>query len=36
MNCLVEKFKFDEAGVKEAVERMQSGKVRFRSVLVMD
>ncbi|KAF1962052.1 alcohol dehydrogenase [Byssothecium circinans] len=34
VNCLVEKFAFDN--VEEAVERMMSGKVRFRAVLVME
>ena len=34
VNCLVEKFPFDKAN--EAYEHMMSGKVRFRSVLVME
>ncbi|KAF2000812.1 alcohol dehydrogenase [Amniculicola lignicola CBS 123094] len=34
IKCMVEKFPFDK--VQEAVEHMTSGKVRFRSVLVMD
>ena len=31
---MIEKFTLDQ--VEEAVERMKSNKVRFRSVLVMD
>ena len=34
VECMVEKFPFDK--VEDAVEHMMSGKVRFRSVLVMD
>ncbi|PSN65716.1 alcohol dehydrogenase [Corynespora cassiicola Philippines] len=34
VECMVEKFPFDK--VEEAVKHMESGKVRFRSVLVMD
>jgi D-arabinose 1-dehydrogenase-like Zn-dependent alcohol dehydrogenase len=34
VNCLAEKFPLDN--VEEAIERMTSNKVRFRSVLVMD
>ncbi|PVI05169.1 alcohol dehydrogenase [Periconia macrospinosa] len=34
VNCMVEKFPFEK--VEEAVEHMLSGKVRFRSVLVME
>jgi len=34
VNCLIEKFPFDK--VQDAIEHMESGKVRFRSVLVMD
>ncbi|CAI6332291.1 unnamed protein product [Periconia digitata] len=34
VKCMVEKFPFDK--VEEAVERMMSGKVRFRSVLLME
>lgn len=34
VKCLIEKFPFDKVG--EAVERMTSGNVRFRSVIVMD
>lgn len=34
VNCMIEKFPFDK--VEDAVEHMESGKVRFRSVLVME
>lgn len=34
VNCMVEKFPFDK--VEEAVKHMESGKVRFRSVIVME
>ena len=34
VKCMVEKFPFDKAN--EAMDHMMSGKVRFRSVLVMD
>ncbi|KAF2502166.1 alcohol dehydrogenase [Lophium mytilinum] len=34
VECMVEKFPFEK--VEEAVERVTSGKVRFRSVLVME
>jgi D-arabinose 1-dehydrogenase-like Zn-dependent alcohol dehydrogenase len=34
VKCMIEKFPFDK--VDEAVKHMESGKVRFRSVLVMD
>jgi len=34
VECMIEKFPFEK--VTEAVERMTSGKVRFRSVLVME
>jgi D-arabinose 1-dehydrogenase-like Zn-dependent alcohol dehydrogenase len=34
VNCLIEKFKLDQAN--EAFQHMLSGKVRFRAVLVMD
>ncbi|KAF1945973.1 alcohol dehydrogenase [Clathrospora elynae] len=34
VKCLVEKFPFDK--VKDAVRHMESGKVRFRSVIVME
>lgn len=34
VKCMVEKFPFDK--VEEAVEHMESGKVRFRSVIVME
>jgi D-arabinose 1-dehydrogenase-like Zn-dependent alcohol dehydrogenase len=34
VKCLVEKFPFDQ--VEDAVKHMESGKVRFRSVIVMD
>ena len=33
INCMVEKFPLDKA--PEAYEHMMSGKVRFRSVIVM-
>jgi D-arabinose 1-dehydrogenase-like Zn-dependent alcohol dehydrogenase len=34
VKCLVEKFPFDK--VEDAVKHMESGKVRFRSVVVME
>ncbi|KAE8833747.1 hypothetical protein HRS9139_05566 [Pyrenophora teres f. teres] len=34
VKCMIEKFGFDE--VEDAVQHMQSGKVRFRSVIVME
>ncbi|KAL5119838.1 hypothetical protein ACEQ8H_002199 [Pleosporales sp. CAS-2024a] len=34
VKCMVEKFPFDK--VEDAVKHMESGKVRFRSVIVMD
>lgn len=34
VKCLIERFPFDK--VEEAVAHTESGKVRFRSVLVMD
>ena len=34
VKCLIEKFQFDK--VEDAVNHMTSGKVRFRSVLVME
>lgn len=34
VKCMVEKFPFDK--VDDAVKHMESGKVRFRSVIVMD
>lgn len=34
VTCMVEKFPFERVG--DAVERMVSGKVRFRSVIVME
>lgn len=34
VNCMIEKFKLDDA--QKAYEHMLSGKVRFRSVLVME
>jgi D-arabinose 1-dehydrogenase-like Zn-dependent alcohol dehydrogenase len=34
VNCMVEKFSLDEA--QKALDRMLSGKVRFRAVLMMD
>jgi len=34
VECMIEKFPFEK--VTEAVERMTSGKVRFRSVLIME
>ena len=34
VKCMVEKFPFDKA--EEAVKHMESGKVRFRSVIVME
>lgn len=34
VKCMVEKFPLDK--VEEAVKRMEEGKVRFRSVLVME
>jgi D-arabinose 1-dehydrogenase-like Zn-dependent alcohol dehydrogenase len=34
VKCLIEKFPFDK--VEEAVKHTESGKVRFRSVLVME
>jgi D-arabinose 1-dehydrogenase-like Zn-dependent alcohol dehydrogenase len=34
VECMIEKFPFDK--VEDAVEHMMSGKVRFRSVLIMD
>jgi D-arabinose 1-dehydrogenase-like Zn-dependent alcohol dehydrogenase len=34
VKCLVEKFNFNE--VEDAVSRMETGKVRFRSVIVME
>ena len=34
VNCLIETFPLSKA--QEAYEHMQSGKVRFRSVVVMD
>jgi len=34
VKCMVEKFAFDQ--VEDAVQHMQSGKVRFRSVIVME
>jgi D-arabinose 1-dehydrogenase-like Zn-dependent alcohol dehydrogenase len=33
VECMVEKFPMDQ--IDEAIERMTSGKVRFRGVLVM-
>lgn len=34
VNCMIEKFPFDK--VEDAVKHMETGKVRFRSVIVMD
>jgi D-arabinose 1-dehydrogenase-like Zn-dependent alcohol dehydrogenase len=34
IKCMVEKFPFER--VEDAVKHMESGKVRFRSVIVMD
>ena len=34
VNCMVEKFPLEKAG--EAYDHMMSGKVRFRSVIVME
>ncbi|KAH7555605.1 hypothetical protein BM1_07228 [Bipolaris maydis] len=34
VKCMIEKFPFDKA--EDAVKHMESGKVRFRSVIVMD
>jgi D-arabinose 1-dehydrogenase-like Zn-dependent alcohol dehydrogenase len=34
VKCMVEKFPLEK--VNEALEHMKSGKVRFRSVLVME
>ncbi|KAF2014770.1 alcohol dehydrogenase [Aaosphaeria arxii CBS 175.79] len=34
VKCMIEKFPFDK--VEDAVKHMESGKVRFRSVIVMD
>ena len=34
VECMIEKFPFDK--LEDAVEHMMSGKVRFRSVLIMD
>lgn len=34
VKCMIEKFPFDK--VDEAVKHMESGKVRFRSVIVME
>lgn len=34
VKCMIEKFPFDK--VEEAVKHMESGKVRFRSVIVMN
>lgn len=34
VKCMVEKFPFDK--VEDAVKHMESGKVRFRSVIVME
>ena len=34
VNCMIEKFPLDKA--LEAYDHMMSGKVRFRSVIVMD
>jgi D-arabinose 1-dehydrogenase-like Zn-dependent alcohol dehydrogenase len=34
VKCMIEKFPFDQ--VEEAVKKMESGDVRFRSVLVME
>lgn len=34
VECMIEKFPFDK--VEDAVKHMESGKVRFRCVLVMD
>lgn len=30
---VIEEFKMDEAGLAEAVERLQKGKIRYRAVL---
>lgn len=34
VKCMIEKFPFDK--VEDAVKHMESGKVRFRSVITMD
>ena len=34
VKCMIEKFPFDK--VEDAVKHMESGKVRFRSVIVME
>lgn len=34
VKCMIEKFPFDQ--VEDAVKHMESGKVRFRSVIVME